>query len=194
MTSVAQGGRSGAVEVLMELDWDLLAKSPREEPEESPAIEFGLDDAATRAQGVLLKIMTRRSSKADRRDAGKFRHQRICKLIDRGWIQNANEIPEAALPVDPDLINLGGSYHRPVFFSDQSFTCLDCGAHCVWKAEDQRWYFETFHAPYYQTAKRCRACRRNERLRKNQDRVQAGHACPSPSPSPSEDAESGPRE
>ena len=120
--------------------------------------------------------MTRRRSKSDQRDAERFRYQRICKLIDRGWIQNADEIRGDALPVDPDLINLGGSYHRPIFFTDQPFSCQDCGTNCVWKAEDQRWYFETFHAPYYETAKRCRACRRRERQRKDQARLRAGHA------------------
>ena len=79
------------------------------------------------------------------------------KLIDRGWINQADEIPDDAVPVDPDLINLGGSWHRPIFFSDQPFVCRDCGVSCVWKAVDQQWYFETFHAPYYETANRCRA-------------------------------------
>jgi hypothetical protein len=122
------------------------------------------------------ETMTRRRSKSDERASERFRHQRICKLIDLGWIRLADEIPEDALPVDPDLINLGGSYHRPIFFSDQPFTCVDCGTNCVWKAESQRWYFEKFHAPYYETAKRCRACRRNERQRKSQARITAGHA------------------
>lgn len=120
--------------------------------------------------------MTRRKSRANKRDADNSRHQRICKLIERGWIQTASEIPESALPVDPDRINLGGSYHRPIFFTDQPFVCQDCGTPCVWKAEDQRWYFETMQAPYYETPKRCRPCRRNERIRKNQARIQAGHA------------------
>ncbi|MGI9244003.1 MAG: zinc-ribbon domain containing protein [Verrucomicrobiales bacterium] len=120
--------------------------------------------------------MTRRRSKSSQRDAERFRDLRICKLIDRGWIEGADEIPAEALPVDPDLLNLGGSYHRPIFFADQPFTCQDCGTHCVWRAEDQRWYFETFYAPYYAAAKRCRACRRSERQRKTQARIRSGHA------------------
>ncbi len=132
--------------------------------------------------------MTRRKSKSERRDSERFRDQRICKLIDLGWIQSASEIPLDAVPVDPDLINLGGSYHRPTFFTNQPFTCQDCGSDCVWKAEDQRWYFETFHAPYYETAKRCRVCRRNERQRKAQARLQAGHATINEEAEPKTDA------
>jgi len=122
--------------------------------------------------------MTRRKSKSEHREAEKFRYQRIRKLLERGWIQDPNEIPADALPVDPDKINLGGSWHRPIFFRDQPFTCQDCGVAEVWRAADQQWYFEIFHAPYYETAKRCRECRRKERERKVKARIQAGHSAP----------------
>lgn len=120
--------------------------------------------------------MTRRGSKSQKRITGAFRELRIRKLIACGWIREESDVPDDALPVDPDLINLGGSYHRPIFFSDQSFTCQDCGISCVWKAEDQRWYFEVIQAPFYETAVRCRGCRQKERERKELARVRAGHA------------------
>ena len=87
--------------------------------------------------------MTRRKSKNQYRRIEIFREERLSKLLQRGWIKDPSEVPYDTIPVDPDLINLGGSYHRPTFFRDQSFTCQDCGTFCVWKAEDQRWYFET---------------------------------------------------
>ena len=82
--------------------------------------------------------MTLRGSKSEKRKAERFRSQRITKLLERGWIKDPGEVPIDAVPVDPDLINLGGSWHRPLFFRDQPFICRDCGEECLWKAEDQR--------------------------------------------------------
>lgn len=119
--------------------------------------------------------MTRRKDKQRKRDGGVFRQERIEKLIKGGWIESALEIPSDAIPVDPELVNLGGSYHRPTFYQDQPFTCQDCKATHVWLAEDQRWYFESSGAPYYQVAIRCRKCRILEKERKFKARQEAGY-------------------
>jgi hypothetical protein len=141
------------------------------------------DDSEICGKGMIY-FMARHKLTSQQREAGKFRSQRIGKLIEQGWIRDAAEIPDEAIPVDPDLVNFGGSYQRPIFYSDRTFTCEDCDTYCVWKAEDQRWYFETSRAPFYVTAKRCLDCRRKERRRKHQTRIDSGHI------SPSEDAES----
>lgn len=119
--------------------------------------------------------MTRRKSKKEKVKANFSRLERIAKLLKHGWIQDADEIPNDALPVDPDRINLGGSWHIPKFFRDQPFTCRDCGKDEIWKAKDQQWYFETSGAPFYQSAVRCRDCRAKERKRKQAARRAAGH-------------------
>lgn len=69
--------------------------------------------------------MTRRKDKKEKRSSRIDREQRISKLLERGWIRDVAEVPEDAIPVDPDRLNLGGSYHKPVFFRDQHFTCRD---------------------------------------------------------------------
>lgn len=119
--------------------------------------------------------MTRRKDKQINREEGVFRRDRIEKLIKLGWIESAAEIPSDAIPVDPDLVNLGNSYHRPIYYLDQPFTCVGCKVNDVWKAEDQRWYFEFSGAPYYQVAIRCRECRVIEKERKSKARREAGH-------------------
>lgn len=122
--------------------------------------------------------MTRRKEKKLREQADAYRAARIAKLVAAGWISGEAEIPADAIPVDPDLINLGGSYFCPRYFQAVHFTCSDCGAPQTWTAEDQRWYYETTGAPYYSIAKRCRECRRKEQNRKHLARVSAGHAKP----------------
>jgi hypothetical protein len=96
--------------------------------------------------------------------------------LQRGWIKDPSEIPDDAIPVDPDLVSFGSEWSSPpAFFRDQTFICKDCGELCVWAAEDQRWYFETTKAPSCKAAVRCRECRRKERERVREARRQAGH-------------------
>jgi hypothetical protein len=120
--------------------------------------------------------MTRRKDKKLKEQDVAWRKSRIDKLIARGWITSKSEIPPDAIPVDPELINLGRSYFRPTYYSLLGFTCSDCGKSQTWTAEDQRWYYETSGAPIYSTAKRCRPCREEEENRKKLARVAAGHA------------------
>jgi hypothetical protein len=120
--------------------------------------------------------VNRRKAKQRKRVTFTKRKERIKKLLAAGWISSEAEIPADAIPVDPEKINLGGSYFRPTFFQAVQFACADCGIEQTWKAEDQRWYYETTGAPYYSLAKRCRGCRKKERARKQRARVSAGHA------------------
>ena len=119
--------------------------------------------------------MTRRRQKSDERKACSSRSERIAKLLKRGWIKDASEIPEDAIPVNPDRPPSGGAYSKPIFYRDAWFTCRDCGILEVWTAESQKWYFEMTGAPYYHAAIRCRNRRTRERERKREARKSAGH-------------------
>jgi hypothetical protein len=121
--------------------------------------------------------VTRRKDKQASYRAAVSRDSRVKKLIAAGWISSAEEIPPDDIPVDPDLLNLGGSYHHPTYYySAVQFTCVDCGVPQCWEAEDQRWYYETTRAPYYSSAKRCRACRKKNRARKKAATESGGHS------------------
>ena len=119
--------------------------------------------------------MTRRKLKHQQMQASNFRDGRIQKLIDRGWIQSASEIPLNVIPVDPDALNLRNSWERPLFYSDLSFQCRDCGVQEIWSAADQQWYYESARGYFFNTAVRCRACREVEYKRKADARRQSGH-------------------
>ena len=87
------------------------------------------------------------------------------------------------VPADPAKLNIGNSYtlwfhHDDVltcidghyYYTDRPFTCKDCGQACVWRAEDQKWWYEEMHGLLDATAVRCRACRIRERERKAEAR------------------------
>jgi hypothetical protein len=69
------------------------------------------------------------------------------------------------VPADPtQLVIPSNSYFcPPQFYDDVTFTCVDCGADEVWKAADQKWWYEVAKGSIYSTAILCRACRKARR-------------------------------
>ncbi|GHT91283.1 hypothetical protein AGMMS49545_06890 [Betaproteobacteria bacterium] len=55
-------------------------------------------------------------------------------------------------------------------YRDKSFICKDCGAAGIWKAWQQKWWFEQMQGNPDSGAARCRACRVKERQRKTEAR------------------------
>ena len=54
-------------------------------------------------------------------------------------------------------INTYGSL--PDYYVDRSFTCRDCGAQEIWRAADQKWYYEEAKGHIAAIAVRCHSCR-----------------------------------
>lgn len=57
-----------------------------------------------------------------------------------------------------DHINTYGSL--PEFYIDKPFRCRDCGKEEIWKAADQKWYYEQAKGHIDATAIRCHDCRK----------------------------------
>ena len=67
------------------------------------------------------------------------------------------------------------SYSKPEFvtrgyYVDRPFDCVDCGKAEVWRAGQQKWWYEVAKGDVFATARRCRACRRRERERRGDAR------------------------
>ncbi len=62
-----------------------------------------------------------------------------------------------------DHINTYGSL--PEFYIDQPFTCRSCGKNEIWRARDQKWYYEEAKGHIDAAAVECHDCRKA----KNQD-------------------------
>lgn len=54
----------------------------------------------------------------------------------------------------------------PNYYRDTSFTCKDCGKTDLWTAKQQKRWYEEQGGEIEAIAIRCRACRRNEKLRR----------------------------
>lgn len=62
-------------------------------------------------------------------------------------------------------INTYGSL--PEFYLDRPFTCRQCGKREIWKAKDQKWYYEEAKGHIDAVAVECHDCRKS----KKQDRI-----------------------
>lgn len=60
---------------------------------------------------------------------------------------------------EPDFVRRG-------FYQDQPFTCAQCHTAQVWKAWQQKWWYEIAKGYVDSTAKLCRPCRRREQARR----------------------------
>ena len=78
-------------------------------------------------------------------------------------------------PCNPLLLAPSNSYGAPAFVSrgyyvDQAFTCVSCHSKEVWRATQQKWWYEVAKGNVESGAVRCRACRRIERERSDKAR------------------------
>ena len=78
-------------------------------------------------------------------------------------------------PCNPLLLAPSNSYGVPEFVSrgyyvDQAFICTGCQAEEVWRATQQKWWYEVAKGNVESRAVRCRACRRIERERSGEAR------------------------
>ena len=67
----------------------------------------------------------------------------------------------SALPADPgklDHINTYGSL--PEYYIDRPFVCRLCGKREIWRAQDQKWYYEEAKGHTDALAVECHDCRK----------------------------------
>lgn len=50
-------------------------------------------------------------------------------------------------------------YNIPEYYEDLEFRCVDCGEYSIWRANDQKWWYETKGNPLERIAVRCKQCR-----------------------------------
>ena len=76
-------------------------------------------------------------------------------------------IPAGAIPTDRETLRHNNTYGLlPLFYVDNAFNCRDCGTAQIWKAKQQKWWYEIMQGNINSVAVRCRPCRKTEQQRK----------------------------
>ena len=66
----------------------------------------------------------------------------------------------AAVPADHSKLDHINTYGcLPDFYIDQPFSCRDCGKEEIWRAADQKWYYEEAKGHIDARAVECHDCR-----------------------------------
>jgi hypothetical protein len=102
----------------------------------------------------------------------KKERRRLEKLAKEGRLVDGREIPRDAIAAERSLQAPNNSYSTKCYYRDIEFTCSDCGTEEVWKAKDQKWYYEVVKGPIYAGPKRCRARRKKHHKMKSNQRKQ----------------------
>ncbi|HEY4415376.1 MAG TPA: zinc-ribbon domain containing protein [Verrucomicrobiae bacterium] len=77
----------------------------------------------------------------------------------------------SSVPADRAKLSHINTYGRlPEFYFDKSFTCQNCGKMEIWKAGDQKWYYEEAKGHIDAKAVECHDCRQL----KKQARLRSG--------------------
>ncbi|QMV72896.1 zinc-ribbon domain containing protein [Comamonas piscis] len=103
----------------------------------------------------------------------KSNKQRKTEIKQRRWARMERQrevallpaMPHGALAADTQLLALihGQSFCHVGYYVDISYHCCDCGATCVWTAQDQKWWCEQVQGNLYAGASRCKDCRARHR-------------------------------
>ena len=66
----------------------------------------------------------------------------------------------SAVAADPDKLNHIHTYGAlPEFYLDRPFVCRHCGRTEIWRAQDQKWYYEDAKGHLDAVAVACHRCR-----------------------------------
>lgn len=100
--------------------------------------------------------MKPRNTGRDATDAAFLEAERVQGLSER---QKASH--PSAVPADPSQLGHINTYGElPRYYLDIPFTCRVCGKREIWKAADQKWYYETAKGHIDARAVACHACRK----------------------------------
>lgn len=103
-----------------------------------------------------------------RRDTGRDPDAKALREAERvlGLHPLQQQAHPSAVPADPDKLLHVNSYGGvPDFYIDQPFVCRRCGKREIWRAADQKWYFEEVKGHVDAKAVECHACRTSRKVR-----------------------------
>ena len=97
----------------------------------------------------------------------KSRIKRI-KNLEKIDVYDKNRKPPAdSVKADHDELKHNNTYGPlPLFYVDKLVVCKDCGKQEVWRADQQKWWYEVAKGHIDSKAVKCRDCRKQDREKK----------------------------
>ena len=103
---------------------------------------------------------------ARKRDTGKSPSARDLREAKRvaALHTDVRRTHPSAVPADQSRLGHINTYGAlPDYYVDKPFRCRDCGKEEIWRAKDQKWYYEEAKGHIDVTAIRCHACRKRRK-------------------------------
>lgn len=102
------------------------------------------------------------------RDATDAEIQEAERILSLSPVQQRGH--PSAVPADRHKLSHINTYGSlPTFYLDQPFTCRKCGKREIWKANDQKWYYEEAKGHIDARAIECNHCRMAKKRAKDED-------------------------
>jgi len=116
-----------------------------------------------------------KSNKQRKKEILDHRARRRAKAYALRGDEREKEVTAGTAPCNPALLAPYNSYGEPAFvarghYCDVLFRCKDCGVEEIWRATQQKWWYEVAKGNVESRARRCSACRRVERARRDEAR------------------------
>ena len=122
-----------------------------------------------------MKSNKQRRAELRLRRTKRAKKQAIAAARDARGLREARVTGGGEAPCNPALLAPYNSCGYPPFvargyYVDLEFRCVDCESQEIWRATQQKWWYEVAKGDARTGARRCRTCRRAERERKGEAR------------------------
>ncbi|CAN7252734.1 zinc-ribbon domain containing protein [Polaromonas sp. LjRoot131] len=116
-----------------------------------------------------------KSNKQRRTEILEKRKARAATSVKPVGNEPRREVTSGTAPCNPELLAPSNSYGTPAFvqrgyYMDVLFKCQDCAKEEIWRAAQQKWWYEVAKGNVETRATRCNPCRRIERERRDEAR------------------------
>lgn len=116
-----------------------------------------------------------KSNKQRKAEIREHRNKRVAKAAKLTELSRQADAAIGTAPCNPELLAPYNSYGVPRFvergyYEDLPFSCRDCRKQDLWKATQQKWWYEVAKGHVESYAIRCIKCRRIKRERKAEAR------------------------
>lgn len=100
-----------------------------------------------------------------------LRLERVRSTVGIDVYTMPDTLPEHAILADHDELIHNNTYgFLPLFYVDKAFVCRGCGDREVWKAKQQKWWYEVAKGHIDSRAVQCLVCRKYDQAKREEQK------------------------